>query len=277
MQFRNRVNRIKQGRPADFTALSRRPRATAPRATRRPRVPPAYGRFGASVVDRHTPWTPPPSQDAVRRAHARERAGTSHAPRDRAPTRRGEHAVPHLAASSVLCALPVYRSCRIASLHSSLLGVACAGSRTGESRAEPCPPPPTVAATAASSGYTRIRRPLLLFSPPATIPVAGAPPGRETRRHAGLQRAQPCCGSSPAASPAWFAPQIDACQPLSTPGSPFGQARPPPAANLAAGKVQSAQGSHCKREGISREIYASFQGPGCKGRFRVTAATSKNH
>jgi hypothetical protein len=52
-------------------------------------------------------------------------------------------------------------------------------------------PPPTVAATAASSGNTRIHRPLLLFSPPATIPVAGAPPGRQTRRHAGLQRAQP--------------------------------------------------------------------------------------
>jgi hypothetical protein len=37
-------------------------------------------------------------------------------------------------------------------------------------------PPPTIASTAASSGYTRIRRPLLLFSPPTTIPVAIAPP-----------------------------------------------------------------------------------------------------
>jgi hypothetical protein len=124
------------------------------------------------VVDRHTPWTPPPSQDAVHRAHARERAGTSHAPRDRAPTRRGEHAAPHLAASSVLCALPVYRSCRIASLRSSLLGVACAGSRTGESRAEPCP---------AAAYRSCHRRELRLHShtpPPATLQPPCNYPGR---------------------------------------------------------------------------------------------------
>jgi hypothetical protein len=53
--------------------------------------------------------------------------------------------------------------------------------------------------------------------------------------------------------------------------------RPCPAANSTAGEVQTRRGLHCKREGIFREIYASFQGPGCKGRFRVTAATSENH
>jgi hypothetical protein len=53
----------KQGkwkRAGPVSALSRRPRATASHATRHPRVPPAYGRFGASAVDltRCGPSTP---------------------------------------------------------------------------------------------------------------------------------------------------------------------------------------------------------------------------
>jgi hypothetical protein len=57
-------------------------------------------------------------------------------------------------------------------------------------------------------------------------------------------------------------------------GPPFGRRRPPIPPPAGSGPRR---GLHCKREGIFREIYASFQGPGCKGRFRVTAATSKNH
>jgi hypothetical protein len=74
MKFRNRVNEIEQGQSADVAALSRRPRVTAPRATRRLRVPPAYGRFGVSAVDRVCRGPSASPFPPVRRAHVVNRA-----------------------------------------------------------------------------------------------------------------------------------------------------------------------------------------------------------
>jgi hypothetical protein len=49
-----------------------------------------------------------------------------------------------------------------------------------------------------------------------------------------------------------------------TPATFPSEDRPPPAANSTAGEVQTRRRLHSKREGISREIYASFQDPAVK-------------
>jgi hypothetical protein len=257
MQFRNRVNRIKQGRPADFTALSRRPRATAPG----PRVVRAFlrrtdasappwwtGTHPGPLRPPKTPYAAPTHGNgpgrATRRATVRPRAAASmQRPTWPLPQSFAPYPYTGRAASP--------RSARPCSVSRA------PGPEPGRAEPSRARPPPTVAATAASSGYTRIRRPLLLFSPPATIPVAGAPPGRETRRHAGLQRAQPCCGSLPAASPAWFAPQIDACEPPKYSGQPL---RPSPAAT---GR-QSRRRQGPVRPGVTLQERRYFQGDLCK-------------
>jgi hypothetical protein len=86
MQFRSRLNGMKNGRSADVAAL-RRARESPLRHASTPPFP-AYGlrclRRGA--FHRLDP--------CVCRAHARERVGPGHATRVYAPTRRGEHAGP---------------------------------------------------------------------------------------------------------------------------------------------------------------------------------------
>jgi hypothetical protein len=87
MQFRSRANGIERGQSADVTALSRRPRATAPCATRRPRVPLAYGRFGAFAMDRAPSYPPPLSPSPAPRLGAPPRPGRGPC-RPRAAARR---------------------------------------------------------------------------------------------------------------------------------------------------------------------------------------------
>jgi hypothetical protein len=80
MQFRSRVNGNEQGRSARSRAMD----VMAGRATRRPPIPPAYRRFGASAMDLPHAATPAFLRPFPRRE-----------PRLRAPLRRPRHAPGH--------------------------------------------------------------------------------------------------------------------------------------------------------------------------------------
>jgi hypothetical protein len=115
MQFRNSINGIEQGLSAGVTAPSRRQRATALRATRRPRLAPAYECLDVSVVDPPAPW-------GLRRPVDRTPRPASHGSRYVGPTaphavaRRGREA-------SLACTPPSWPRARIGDLlaHPSVL------------------------------------------------------------------------------------------------------------------------------------------------------------
>jgi hypothetical protein len=100
------------------------------------RPPLVYGHPGLLAVDPHTSWAPPPSQDAIRRAHATGmRRAEPRAARPCAHASRRACRAPLGRFLRPFCPLPVFLSCQIASLLSSLPGITCSGSRTGKTRA----------------------------------------------------------------------------------------------------------------------------------------------
>jgi hypothetical protein len=220
-----------------------------------------YGRFSLLAVDPCTPLAAPQSLRAVHRVHQETAPGQG--PRAARPTASafGSHAAEPAGVPPFRAPIPrpIAPCCRSIMPHRRSPCSPCvrASYWAQPSRARP---PPTVAATAASSGNTRIRRPLLLFSPPATIPVAGAPPGRQTRRHAGLQWAQPLrpvVGARRRRDRPGFSLKSTRVNTLGTPGTSSDQVRPPPALNLATGEVSPPPGTT-----LQERRY--FQGDLCK-------------
>jgi hypothetical protein len=81
----------------------------------------------------------------------------------------------------------------------------------------------------------------------------------------------------PVPLPAGPRPPLAQARSLAAPGVALRPRPPPPAGDLATGEVQSAPGLHCFDSVLFRVPNVSFQGPGCKDRFRVTTPTSENH
>jgi hypothetical protein len=131
------------------------------------RPPPVYGHLGLLAVDPHTSWEPPPSQDAVRRAHA---TGTRRAePRATHPCAHAPWRACRAPLGHFLSPIAPYPStCRAASPRSPPV----ARRRPLPRRAEP--PPPLLCRSTAE---------LAVHPFPSSSPTSTSPPAlREHRR-----------------------------------------------------------------------------------------------
>jgi hypothetical protein len=220
-----------------------------------------YGRFGLLAVDPCTPSAAPHSLRAVHRVHQETAPGQG--PRAARPI----PARPARMQPSQLAFLrrarqypgpsrPVRRS--VVSHRCSPCSLCVRASYWAQpSRARP---PPTVAATAASSGNTHIRRPPAALQPPFNYPGSRCPARTPDPWHAGLQRAQPLrpvVGARRRRDRPGFPLKSTRVNPLGTPGTSSDQVRPPPALNLAAGEVSPPPGTT-----LQQRRY--FQGDLCK-------------